>query len=141
MKKPVQIATIRRKINKWKKVLGLDAWRIKARYVPSSELLDEDTIAQVDYCYPAERQAQIAVDENYHLNPEIDEVFNIDSILVHELIHIMLWDRTDSLPEKIKDEESITSLEEFVCNSFAKIIYDLSKSKKKRKKCSNNKKG
>jgi len=123
----VHQAGLARRLRYWMRALKLEGWTIKIRFrtVPSGD----DTVAELEHCSPVERAAAIFVAEDYAGRAGHGVSFNLDTLILHELIHVVLWDEWERLPTRTKGRADVKRLEEFVCFHFAKIIYDLKKGK------------
>lgn len=124
--------TLEKKKKRWQKELKLDAWDIKIKFVSAFELGDHNTAGQIAYCYPNEKSAYIQIVNNYYRYEGYNESWNIDTLIIHELIHVMLHDKGENMPKVIKESTKFYNYEEFICDSFAKIIYDCHKNKSKK---------
>lgn len=124
MKRRITTKTLEQKVKKWQTVLKLDGWNIAAKFVPRSKLLDQDTIAQLESCFPTEKVAVIIIHSKYPEDKEYGLAWNIDTIIIHELIHVLFWEKTDEMPDSIQQHSKFRAFEEFLCNSFAKILFD-----------------
>jgi len=112
---------LERKLRKWVRLLKLDGWNIKIRF----KALKGSVAAQVNHCSPVERSAIIDIAVDYSMREGYGISFNVDTLILHELIHVILWEKTEQLPIKIGEHPKLEDLEEFVCYHFAKIIYDV----------------
>ena len=126
MKRRISLKTLEKKIQYWQKVLKLDGWKITAVFKPQHKLdpQDPDTAAQVVECWPLEKVAVIEFATNYPKHDGYEISWNIDTLILHELIHVLCWEKTTDLPENIQDHSKFQIFEEFLCNTLSKIIYD-----------------
>lgn len=130
MSRCVHQATLDKKLMRWKKVLKLADWDIQIRYATKTDVdkdsIDpDDDIAALETCSPVEKVARIIINKNYPKFDEYGVVWNIDTLILHELIHALLYEKIHVLPDTIKDHQGMTRLEEFICDSMARIIFDI----------------
>jgi len=130
MSRCVYQATLDKKLIRWKKVLKLIDWDIQIRYATKSDIdkgsIDlEDDLASLETCSPIEKVARILVNKNYPNFDEYNVVWNVDTIILHELIHVLTYEKVHVLPDSIQNHQGLTKLEEFVCDSMARIIFDI----------------
>lgn len=116
--------SLERKCKQWQKILKLSEWNITARFAPPSKMIDGDTTAQLDFVSVPEKVAVILVYERYYNHPGFNLSWNIDTVLLHEMIHLLMFDKTLGLPEQVKKNTKFKELEEFICDSVARIIFD-----------------
>ena len=127
--------TLRAKISKWKKTLKMSDWTIKAKFVPPHVLKENplefeyETVAYVKSVYPDELVAEIEFNSRYYEVEGYKLSWNIDTIIIHELIHVLLHEKTEAFHPSTRESSKLYNYEEFICNSFSKIIYDQSKKK------------
>ena len=87
--------TLEKKLHRWKKVCRLGDWNINIRYATK---FDEDAddidlskdLASAVNCSPPEKVALILINKEYINHPKNNFVFNIDTIILHELMHIAI---------------------------------------------------
>lgn len=125
----VRQAGLERKLKKWMKYLKLEGWDIKIRFKNLSDDEPDNkglaTAAQVEYCSPVERTALIFIANDYCETEGYGLSFNIDTLIIHELLHVILWEKFDCLSTRTKKNQKIVDLEEFICFHFSKILYDV----------------
>lgn len=128
----VRPSTLQKRLVRWKTVLKLGDWAIDIRYATKNELeqqkeneKDPGSLAFVPICDPAAKRAQVLIARDYHEEIDHKKSWNLDTIIIHELIHIVLWAEMSELPEKFQKHNKIKKLEELVCNSFADIVYNI----------------
>lgn len=137
MSRPVRQNTLEKKLNKWKKVLKLGDWNIQIRYGSNDEMKDHDDVKEecaiglLDACSHPEKIAKILISKNYFKEPNYPLVWNLDTLIVHELIHIILYDKVENLPKKTRDSKKMIEIEEHICDYFSRIIVDMFKRNKK----------
>jgi len=119
----IQPSTLVKKLKKFQKWLNLDGWDIKIRY----KSCDPDTVGEIDFCEPVEKTAIINISSKYFTKEGYNVSWNLDNIIIHELIHIELWEQIDRLPIDIKEHKKFKELEEYICFRYAKIIGDMHK--------------
>ena len=126
----VRESTLIKKVSRWKPVLKLKDWDISIRYAKQKELesvqkKDSKKIifGWVDDCDSAAKRASILINRNYHTGPGHKTSWNIDTLIIHELVHVVLWAHSENIPENIRKHSKVFDFEEFVCDSFADIIY------------------
>ena len=120
--------TLARKFRKWMKFLKLDGWDVKIGFKD----LGVDTAAEVSYCSPIEKFAVIDVAKDLDKFEGYKMSFNLDTLIIHELMHVLMWEQVERLPGKVKNCKDFKEFEEFLCSHFAKIIFDI---KERRTKC------
>ena len=139
MKRKALQKTLDSKVSKWKRILKLSDWNIKIKYAPQKVMdkdkkpNEEDTIGMLDECYVIEKRAQILISEKYQ---EIDGYgigWNLDTVILHELIHIVMRPEEDKLASKVTKSAKFGDLLEFICDKFSDIIYEMTKRKKVKK--------
>lgn len=126
----VHQAGLERRFRKWVKHLKLEGWTLKVKF---KVVLLEDgknpedpyEAAEVEHCSPVERTAVINIAKDYCDRKGFGVSFNLDTLIIHELIHVILWDEWERLPERIRKHRGMENFEEFVCFHFSKIIYDV----------------
>ncbi len=121
--KKVLSSTLEKKLRKWQKRLKLEGWDIKISY----KFCGKDTAAQVEYCEPVEKTATVSICPTYYNRQGYRVSWTLDSLIVHELIHIEMWQEVQSLPAKIQDHPKFSNFEEYICFRYAKIIVDMNK--------------
>ena len=121
------------KVDFWKKVLGLDGWEIKTTIISSSEMYNlvkklegeadknELIYAVLVNCHPVEQIASIAFLKNADKHFGIQ--LNLDTLIIHELIHVATQEKFDNLPETIGNSNKIKELEEYIADFFARKLY------------------
>ncbi len=121
--KKLSYQTIINKLKFWQKALKIGDWDISIKIARES-YVGEGIIAEVIYCAPVEKIAKINLLNNYMKVPGYNISFNIDTIIIHELIHVVLWDKVNFLPTKFRKNKRYIESEEFICDYMAKVIYD-----------------
>ena len=124
MKRRINTSVLEKKKKKLQHLLKLDNWTINIKFVPKSRLPDERTTAQVDYCSCSERVASVVIYDKYWLHDGFEVAWNLETLLLHEFIHILLMEQFMHLPHMIQENAKFMELEEFICDIFAKIIFD-----------------
>lgn len=119
------IKELRELLKFWQQKMKLLDWDIRIRYASKADILDPEqfgdgTLGQLDMCWPDEKVAQISIHPRYHKADGYNIAWNLDTLIIHELIHTHLSEKSNELPEEIL----VGDFEEFVCNSLGKIIYD-----------------
>ena len=125
--KKAKISEWRSAVKKWKKIMNLSDWKIQITYADIYEYADEDSnrglIAAAFDVYPAEKKATIHVDHNYHFVKGNNFGWNLDTVVIHELTHILLTAYRDMLSERIMNNEGFKQFEENVCDTIADLLY------------------
>lgn len=124
-------------IAKWKDLLGLAGWdfrvtlvdgygmaeRIKEYELGSNNPTDPEDVVLgcVTHCYPVEQAAtiQFRKDAPKFFSPWV----NLDTLVCHELIHVLVRDQFDRLPKSAQKSKKTGELEEFICDRFSYILY------------------
>jgi len=110
-----------KKLRKWQHILKLDGWSISWKFVQEGRGIDNKNLAELKHCSSTEKVAQISFNNKYYLCDGHNISWNIDTLILHELLHVHLDEKSSVLPN---DNEKVVDFEEFICNSMAKIIYD-----------------
>jgi hypothetical protein len=113
----------------WQQRMKLSDWSIKIRYATLSEIASSDTfgdntLGQLDCCWYNEKVAVISIHPEYHKADGFDTVWTLATLILHELIHIHLYEKSSKLPVQSQDSPRVWDFEEYICDSLAKIIYD-----------------
>ncbi len=137
MKRRISDRTLGTKIKKWQHILKLDGWTLTFKFIPPTTFKkmekEKSILAMVNHASPNEKVAEMLFNNKYHTYDGFGASWNIDTLIIHELIHIHLFEKSDQLEKAIPEEveEVFTQYEEFLCDSIAKIIYDLDLGEKK----------
>lgn len=123
--------TLEKKVTKWKNVLKLGDWTVIIRY-GTTEQVGKDNIAFLDECSPSEKVAKIFISKTYFNCEGYDLVWNLDTLILHELIHIITHDKVHALPKSFCNHPKVVELEEHVCDAFARIVRDMYRRKSKK---------
>ncbi len=59
---------------------------------------------------------------------EYGTVFDLDSLCIHEMIHIILELEFDRFPKYMRVHKKMHDFEEWICNRFAAILKDFGNS-------------
>jgi len=122
-------------VEKWKKILGLAGWDLslaivsdesmKARIAtyndePTDKFDDEIVLGCVTHCYPVEQCAtvQFMREAPKHFGTMI----NLDTLVCHELIHVLVRAEFDRLPKAAQKSKRLNELEEFIADRFSYIM-------------------
>ena len=128
MKRRVSEKTLENRINKWKHILKLDGWSIRFKFVAPMKMEEKDKtiLAMVKHCSPNEKVADLLFNNKSPSYEGFDSSWNLDTLIIHELIHVHLYEKSELLAQGLTDDvvEIFEILEEFICDSFAKIIFD-----------------
>jgi len=125
----------------WQKVLKLTNWTIEFGIVSNEEMRrqteqhqpedgwheddnEDDTLAFLVWVRDEEQRAKILFNQDLKKDDEYESVFNLDTLCIHELIHIMAYREFKRLPKYIRRHKKIHQFEEWLCNRFATIIHD-----------------
>ncbi len=122
MSKRVRHSTLIKKLSKWQKVLKLSDWSIRIRFSDEKQM-GPNNVALLVNCSHDENAAEILIHKYYYKENGYRTLFNIDTLIIHELIHIILNKKLDSFPKMILKNKKFHNFEEFICNHFAIIIY------------------
>lgn len=135
----VQPKTLQKKCNTWARRLRLGDWSITCRYATKSEMqkldpedndepcFDESTIGRLQECSIPEKIAVVLIRRNYYDHDGYGVSWNLDTLIIHELIHIIekVGKKNSGIPRKIDDRRDFGNFEEYNCDAFAAIIYYL----------------
>lgn len=126
-------------IKKWKQILGLNGWDFRIALVdkysmaerireyeadsPTPSVADPEDIVLgcVTHCYPVEQVATIQF--RYDAPAFFGTWVNLDTLVCHELIHVLVRDQFDRLPKAAQRSKKTGELEEFICDRFSYILY------------------
>jgi hypothetical protein len=122
--------TLQKKKRFWQTILGLSEWHIKMSFVKPKAI--EGDIALLKTISNVEKVAVILINEEYYLEPEYGTVWNLDTVILHELVHVLLDEPIRRLAKKIKENTRFKELEEWICDKFAYLVYTYVKNKRKR---------
>jgi hypothetical protein len=124
-------------VAKWKETLGLQGWDFKIALVDKYSMAQriseyesgyhspadpEDVVLGcVTHCYPVEQVAtvQFRLDAPQFFGPWV----NLDTLVCHELIHVLVRDQFDRLPKSAQKSKKTGELEEYICDRFSYILY------------------
>lgn len=135
--KGVRNSTLQKKCKRWAKALRLSDWDIICRYATRAEMereceldrgencFDDTTIGHLHECSIPEKIALILIRRNYYAHESHGISWNIDTLILHELIHIIEIVGTNKLPKKITERKDFCEFEEYNCDSFSAILYFL----------------
>lgn len=136
MLKGVRPKTLQNKCNTWAKRLRLGDWTITCKYATKPEMdkvdpedgstyFDENTIGCLMECSIPEKIAVIGIRRNYFDHDGYKVSWNLDTLIIHELIHIIekVGKKNSGIPKKIDRRRDFTNFEEYNCDAFAAIIY------------------
>lgn len=101
---------------KWQKKLKLNYWDIKIKIVSPTQT--QQMIALVS-CYPDKETATIWINSQYKYLSGYNKAWTLESVILHELIHILLWRDVEDLPENIKNNNKFQDFYEYVCDLIA----------------------
>lgn len=125
----VRQSTLEKKLTKWQKILKLSDWEITIRYATKKDLeeiggdKERNDIALVSDCDTAAKRATILINRNYHKMAGYKKSWNVDTLILHELIHVVVWLHSEAIPDKIYKHRKVYEFEEFICDCFADVIY------------------
>ena len=97
-------------IKKWVKKLGLELWTITCDYCDSHRFIEiEDSKNALAFCHVNWPYLTATIRFNKdHLNDEPEE--NIELIVIHELMHIIINEMRDDEPGNIDHEERVATI-------------------------------
>lgn len=123
-------------IDHWKSVLGLSGWDLSIAVCDElsmnsrirefdKDALDEDTVLGcVTHCYPVEQVATVQFRKDA---PKFfGQWVNLDTLVCHELIHVLVRSEFDRLPKASQKSKKLGELEEFICDKFSYILFKVS---------------
>lgn len=119
----VLVSTLEKKLKTWQKRLKLDSWNIKIVY----KHCGKSNAARVEYCEPVEKTAIVAICPTYYNREGYNISWTLESLIVHELLHIEMWKEVEALPAAVKSRKKFQEFEEYLCDRYAKIIVDMNK--------------
>lgn len=137
MSKGVQPKTLQIRCNVWAKRLRLSDWTITCKYATKGDMdredpedndkpyFDDETIGHLMDCSLPEKIAVIGIRKNYYDHDGFGISWNLDTLILHELIHIIerLAKSDSAIPGKVRDRADFKNYEEFICDCFASVIY------------------
>jgi hypothetical protein len=127
-------------LSKYKKILGLDGWDLKVAICSPGSMstkimefekeeseevalmsdADEIILGCVTHCLPVEQVATVQFRRDA---PQyFGQWINLDTLVCHELIHIVVRSEFDRLPKSALRSKKTGELEEFICDKFSHII-------------------
>ncbi len=121
--KPVSLITLNRKKRKWQKIVGLDKWFITIDYA-TKYIIGDNVVGMATDCNTEARKANIHILDTYYLTSNNGTVYNLDTIIIHELLHIFMWEMVEKINPKIRKRKDFKNLEEFLCDEFADIVFN-----------------
>ncbi len=127
MKRRISNKTLENRIKKWQHVLKLDGWTIRFKFVsPMKMENDKFILAMVNHCSPNEKVADLLFNNKYQTYTGFGVSWNIDTLIIHELIHVHLYEKAEPFEATLNKDniDVFEAMEEFICDSFAKIIFD-----------------
>jgi len=97
-------------IDKWIPKLGLEWWIIKCDYCDSHKFIEiEDSKTAVAFCHVNWEYMNVTIRVNKdHLEDEKES--NIETIVVHELMHVLLNEMRDDDCNSISHEERVATV-------------------------------
>jgi hypothetical protein len=121
-------------VEKWKKILGLSGWDLSlaicsadsmneriSSYNAESLIADEIVLGCVTHCYTVE---QVATIQFMREAPKhFGVMINIDTLVCHELIHVLVRAEFDRLPKAAQKSKRLGELEEFIADRFSYIMF------------------
>lgn len=132
----VQPSTLQKKCNRWKKVLRLGDWDITCRYATKADMdkidpedgksyYEADTIGCLDSCSVSEKIAVITIRRNYFDHDDHGVSWNIDTLIIHELCHIVekVGRVQSGLSKVVTKRKDYYNFEEYNCDTVAAIVY------------------
>lgn len=139
MAKGVQAKTLQKKCNVWAKRLRLRDWTITCRYATKADMekedpdddyepsFDSETIGRLQECSVPEKIALILIRRDYFDHTGHKVSWNIDTLILHELIHIIekIGKTHAGLNKNVGARKDYWRLEEFNCDTFSAIVYFL----------------
>ena len=145
MSKRLSKSEVKVALEYWQKVLKLTNWTIEFAIVSEDEMnhaletyqpengwsKDEEeygAYAFLAWTRPEEQRAKILFHKELKDDEEYDSVFNLDTICIHELLHIMFEPQFKKFPKYIRNHKKTHNLEEWMCNRLSRIIYDFGES-------------
>ena len=97
--------------------------------------IDTGDIAELKEISNTEKVAVIVINNEYYTDPQYGVVWNLDTALLHELIHVVLDEQIGRLAKKVRNNKKFREdFEEFICDKFAWIIYNHVKNRRKKMK-------
>lgn len=129
--------TLQIRCNMWAKRLRLSDWTVACKYATKTDMdrqdpednnkpyFDDETIGHLTDCSIPEKIAVICIRRNYYDHDGFGISWNLDTLILHELIHIIenLAKANSGVPNKIKDRNDFIDYGEYICDCFASVIY------------------
>ena len=132
---------VRESLEHWQKVLKLTNWTIEFGIVSEKQMLqqvqenqpdggwhadekDDSAVAFLVWVREEEQRARILFHKDLKKEAEYGSIFNIDTLCIHELLHIIVAQEFQRFPKYIRRHKKIHAFEEWLCNRFATIIHD-----------------
>lgn len=137
MAKGVQPKTLQKKCNTWAKRLRLGDWTITCKYASKADMeredpdddynpsFDDQTIGRLQECSVPEKIALILIRRDYFNHTGHKVSWNIDTLILHELIHIIekIGKTHAGLNKTVGRRKDYWRLEEFNCDTFSSVVY------------------
>lgn len=134
---------VRDSLEYWQKVLKLTNWTIEFSIISEEEMLRQIELHQPEggwskdemeqyasahaflvWVRQEEQRARILFHRDVKRDDEYGSVFNLDTLCIHELIHVMLDQEFKKFPKYIRRHKKVHAFEEWLCNRFAALIHD-----------------
>ncbi len=136
---------VRESLEHWQTVLKLTNWTIEFAVISEENMLEEilenqpeggwsqsdleeSASAFLVWVRQDEQCAKILFHEDMKDDVEYGSVYNLDTVCIHELLHIMLNEQFGLFPKHIRTHKKVHLFEEWICNRFSRIIYDFGES-------------
>lgn len=134
MHRKIQLKTLVRLCTLWKNRMMLSDWIISIKYATKEQIKkqhrkDDICIGYVGDCNSDDKVACIYINPEYHKIPGYKESWNIETVIIHELMHIHVSEAGGKIPEKIEKLPEWEPIEEFICDRTAMLIYRQHKKK------------
>lgn len=126
--KKIKVSTLHKKLEYWQNIVGLRGWDVRIKF----EKLRQDEIAKVEACYPVERTAVISVRDDYYKDKDCGIQWNLDTVICHELLHLVFWDTIGDMPKVVKYNKKFQAFEEWICDYFSRVFYNVCKKVEKK---------
>jgi len=122
-------------VEKWKKILGLAGWDLSLAICSEESMKnriatfngdpidkndDEIVLGCVTHCYPVEQCATVQFIRE--APKHFGNMINLDTLVCHELIHVLVRAEFDRLPKAAQKSKKLGELEEFIADRFSYIM-------------------
>ena len=121
-KQAISIEALRKKLSFWQKKMDMADWEISIEYADSHKI-GKDSVALIEVDERMDRMAKIFIWDQYHKTEHYNVRYNLDTVIIHELVHAFINEPMRPIPAKIRKRTYLHDFEEWLCDNFADIMY------------------